>query len=1363
MKNKIVAFLMAFWMLVLPIGTYASTPFDLGYGIGETSYTLAPLSCAASDGVEVSDASVSISAGGRAVYNFYMPFNSRSVTIKYSGASGTTTLDTGYRTYTLELSGSGEYVLEFAKHLGIETQDYYYVGQYTHVIRELVEVQGEREFAVTSTGGITIESMVFEKELTPVSGNKNITFTMPDVSDEVLKTVSTVIMELNSPIIVVNGGRRYVNNDNVGTLPFTVDGRLYLPVNTLAKALGYYSEDIPEKKYVLLRDDVHEYIWLDGSATLRTATGKPVAAPENAIVYRDGAAWAAVRYFAELTGETVGYKDGIVLIDDKYTVNDVFNNSNLFNYVNNFFKPFKAEKKTGNTYYVAQTSAASDDNNGSIMAPFKTLAKAGSVAKAGDTVIIREGIYRETLKPQNNGTAANSITFRAADGEKVVISANDKLGKFAHYTDNIYVSSMNWDLGSGKNQLFIGEESMMEARYPNNPKWRTEGLSDLWPTRGDFYSPVGDSTVIISDTLLNQDEVDYWKGGTYVGLLGHGYALSTATIASSKKGSFSVQDTSTKWWWDNLGGQTWNYGCIIGHMNALDIGKEWVKKDDMVYFIFPEGADPATTTVEAKARQLVIDIADRKFINIEGIDTIGGSAKLNNSEMCMLNGMHMKYITHYTASNDQRDGYIDWPFDLRNANGAPQRGEVGIYVGGTDNIIVNSHIDHSAGSGIYGTGLYTYIENNVLNDCGYMASYVSGINFNTAGTDAKNKARGGYAVYNNTIYNCGRSCINVSNMEGVSHTMAPYLPMEIAYNDVHDAMVASLDTGVIYEYYICRGLDKQKSSVHHNYVYSTQLKEEENPYTFGIYHDGGSYGSMTYNNLVFNTEEDVMFTKYSIFQQQLQTAPAYNDVYNNRILDPVIGGVDALEAKHFPQEQYFYAGSELYAEEYLKNYNVAASGSSALMYKAENAVLSDGMILENGIARYTQNGQYICFPDVDFGDGADMINITVYGDKYYSCDVIEVIVGESIEEGQQKNETVQISALNQDSPDNVDISVGYLTGKQNVYIRMKDYRSLGIGGLSVQGISKSGEGDSKYSVKVYGGSFTDYDISNVTGQDGFEPEAIKSYTEDSKNAIVKNTWEGTVLEYAKIRLNKDADIFELAMGSGGSYAGQKVELYIDTLDGEPLATCTVDKTDWFDFTPLYMKLEKPVSAGVHTVYFKFPKESEGDSAKTSNMYYFGFLPVGTEISEDADNQEMITKIMGGSFDTEASVQNAQMPFVARYVQKPYYTELGLTNTKPGTVAAYKGIKLDKNAENIAIHYSSAEEYDEQIVEIRVGTPSAEPVAQFVTKGNGWESFNTETVSLAAPLEAGEYDIYLTFGGTKGSKQTCKLHWFGFTE
>ena len=52
----------------------------------------------------------------------------------------------------------------------------------------------------------------------------------------------------------------------------------------------------------------------------------------------------------------------------------------------------------------------------------RTIANAASAAGPGTTVIIREGVYREPLVPQQSGTLEQPITFRAAEGEQVVIS-----------------------------------------------------------------------------------------------------------------------------------------------------------------------------------------------------------------------------------------------------------------------------------------------------------------------------------------------------------------------------------------------------------------------------------------------------------------------------------------------------------------------------------------------------------------------------------------------------------------------------------------------------------------------------------------------------------------------------------------------------------------------------------------------------------------------------------------------------------------------------------------------------------------------------------------------------------------------------
>jgi hypothetical protein len=70
-------------------------------------------------------------------------------------------------------------------------------------------------------------------------------------------------------------------------------------------------------------------------------------------------------------------------------------------------------------YYV--DPGGDDANPGSEELPWRTLAKAGQAAAAGDTVTIRSGTYAELLVPENSGTDGSFITFAAAPGETVTI------------------------------------------------------------------------------------------------------------------------------------------------------------------------------------------------------------------------------------------------------------------------------------------------------------------------------------------------------------------------------------------------------------------------------------------------------------------------------------------------------------------------------------------------------------------------------------------------------------------------------------------------------------------------------------------------------------------------------------------------------------------------------------------------------------------------------------------------------------------------------------------------------------------------------------------------------------------------------
>ena len=77
------------------------------------------------------------------------------------------------------------------------------------------------------------------------------------------------------------------------------------------------------------------------------------------------------------------------------------------------------------TYYVDQNAAgASDSNPGTEALPWLTISKAASTLTAGDTVYVKEGVYREFVRPANSGTAGKPITYEAYPGDPVVITGN---------------------------------------------------------------------------------------------------------------------------------------------------------------------------------------------------------------------------------------------------------------------------------------------------------------------------------------------------------------------------------------------------------------------------------------------------------------------------------------------------------------------------------------------------------------------------------------------------------------------------------------------------------------------------------------------------------------------------------------------------------------------------------------------------------------------------------------------------------------------------------------------------------------------------------------------------------------------------
>src|SRR5687768_10969088 len=105
------------------------------------------------------------------------------------------------------------------------------------------------------------------------------------------------------------------------------------------------------------------------------------------------------------------------------------------------------------SYFVS--TSGSDNNPGTLDQPFGTIQRAAGVAQPGDVVFVRGGTYRETVTPANSGTPDAPIVFQNYNNEAVTVSGADRVAGWGLHAGSIYRAGQDWDLGFGRNQVFV--------------------------------------------------------------------------------------------------------------------------------------------------------------------------------------------------------------------------------------------------------------------------------------------------------------------------------------------------------------------------------------------------------------------------------------------------------------------------------------------------------------------------------------------------------------------------------------------------------------------------------------------------------------------------------------------------------------------------------------------------------------------------------------------------------------------------------------------------------------------------------------------------------------------------------------------
>lgn len=471
------------------------------------------------------------------------------------------------------------------------------------------------------------------------------------------------------------------------------------------------------------------------------------------------------------------------------------------------------------TFYVSTTG--NDSGDGSISSPFATFDKAVSVMSAGDTCIIREGVYEEELVINKSGSEGNYLTFKAATGEVVKIKSTSVINGWQLHTNNIYKTTVNMTIAGRFRAVYHNGDYMDLARWPNNidnNRWTV----DSTPVLG------GDGSHFLVNNLPNID----WTGA-YVYYLGaHSGTSWTREITASTPDRIDYTEVNISKWpfvmhnpkvWRKIPGNNRGQLFLFNKLEALDAPREWFfdKTTNILYLQTQDGNIPAINSVEYAVRKYTAQLKG-DFIKLEGITFSGGSVKIHNNAD---NNQILKCkVLHGSEGHD----------DLSNTSA--QVPEAAIEVLGDNTLIKDCEINHSSVSGIFiprWAASNCIVEGNTVSNTDYLGIHASPLRTN--GNNIK--------IIKNRIFNTGRDGMYVAGSN-----------CEVAYNDVSGSQRINSDSGV---FYTVGNANLKNTEIHHNWFHdatapSYSHNPEDSAKAAGIYLDNNSKGYTVHHNVVWN-------------------------------------------------------------------------------------------------------------------------------------------------------------------------------------------------------------------------------------------------------------------------------------------------------------------------------------------------------------------------------------------------------------------------------------------------------------------------------------------------------------------------------
>jgi Right handed beta helix region len=476
------------------------------------------------------------------------------------------------------------------------------------------------------------------------------------------------------------------------------------------------------------------------------------------------------------------------------------------------------------THYVSTTG--NDANPGTVSAPFLTIQKCADIATPGDTCMVREGVYRETVKPARSGASGQPITFRASPGETVTVSGADAVIGWSLHQGAIHKASVPWAV----QQVFVDGQMMTEARWPNTGsdlfhptlahagpgtgRDATTGIETVSDPALKFPAGYWDDAVIWISAISQWSAVAWWAQTQRVAASGDGFVRFASLPIDP------VDPHHTR-----IPGPGNGY-YLTGKLAALDAPTEWFHDGatSTLYLWTPQGDAPSRHVVDVKRRDFAFDLSGLAYITVKDFNIFAATITMRDARHCIVDHVNVKYVSHFRESLPNAWGVnYDRAID-RQLWTLAGVGYSGIIMTGSDNQLVNSQIAYSSHNGVVAWGDKHRIENNIVHHVNYSGGSMAGIYANGSGI----------VIRRNTVHTAGREIVLGQFLKRSS----------VELNDLSNGMLLTTDGGIFYT----QRVNGEGTTIAYNWIHDTAAGEKRH----GVYLDNAAGGFTIHHNAFWN-------------------------------------------------------------------------------------------------------------------------------------------------------------------------------------------------------------------------------------------------------------------------------------------------------------------------------------------------------------------------------------------------------------------------------------------------------------------------------------------------------------------------------